>query len=106
MNKFNSWKTNDNDRPVPEIKITQTIVAENPFRDTIKKIKEEQEKSNNDKNNKREEFYLQKEASGFILPQSKAKKPEDSRGLAHFILDSDHLKEKSEEKSKQIKSLK
>ena len=37
IHKFNVWETNSLDKPQPEIKIIETMVIENPFRDVFKR---------------------------------------------------------------------
>ena len=43
VDKINTWRTSNQSKPDPEIKINQTIVIENPFREAIREIKEVKE---------------------------------------------------------------
>lgn len=100
LDKFNSWETNSLDKPLPEIKIHQTNVLENPFRESIKQIKEEKEKSEKGglvEKPKKNEYWLTKEAEGFRLPEAKKQnkiKEENEFGLTKFLIESNQLKDK------------
>jgi len=102
IHKFNVWETNFLDKPQPEIKIIETIVIENPFRDVIKEIEEEKEKGKNgDKDQQlKKEFWLEKDDEGFRLPENKKNKlNEDSNfgsGLTKLLIDSNQLQEKEQ----------
>lgn len=98
LNKFNCWKKNSQDRPIPEIKIIETLVCENPFREAINQLKEEKSKSkenneNGSKTQKRKEFWIQTDSTGFTLPENKPKKNEPV-GITKYFLESGELKEK------------
>lgn len=104
IHKFNGWETNSLDKPKPDIKITEIIVLENPFRETIKQLKEEEEEKNkkeiNGKKDKHEEFWIQKNGEGFRLPEAKKNKvqTENDFSLIKFLIDSNQLNERASTK--------
>ena len=95
VDKINTWRTSNQSKPDPEIKINQTIVIENPFREAIREIKEVKEKKN--EKPKKSEFWLTKEAEGFRLPEAKpANKNKEDLSLTKFFLESNQLQEKAQ----------
>ena len=95
VDKINTWRTSNQSKPDPEIKINQTIVIENPFREAIREIKEVKEKKN--EKPKKSEFWLTKDAEGFRLPEAKPpNKNKEDLSLTRFFLESNQLQEKAQ----------
>ena len=101
MYKFNVWETSKLEIPQPEIKIIQTIVIENPFREAIKEIKKQKEENQKGYNQKikKKEFFIEKDGDEFILPERKKKNISEENiglGLTKFLIDSNQLQENAE----------
>ena len=99
VDKINTWRTNNSSKPDPEIKINQTIVLENPFREAISEIKEAKEKKN--EKPKKNEYWLTKDAEGFRLPEAKIpNKNKEELGLTKFFFESNQLQNFADQKIK------